>query len=52
MCVCQFGTMSDISWHRLVNVLIWSSVAQFVAQFGGCANLEYGQIISGTVWCM
>jgi len=47
--VCQFGVMSNHSWHRLVSALIWNIVAQFVAQFG-CANLEYGQIISGTVW--
>ena len=65
---CSFETMSDHSWHRLVSVLIWNRVVQFVvqfggyvnleygqiilAQFGGCANLEYGQIIFGTVWWM
>jgi hypothetical protein len=47
--VCQFGIMSNHSWHSLVSVLIWNSVAQFVAQFE-CVSLEYGQIISGTVW--
>ena len=27
-----------------------NTVTSFLAQFGLCANLEYGQIISGTVW--
>ena len=33
-------------------MLIWNSVAQFVAQCGWWASLEYGNIISGTVWWM
>jgi hypothetical protein len=35
-----------------VGVPVLKTVKSFLAQFGGCANLEYSQIISGTDWWM
>ena len=48
--VCQFGIASHISWHSLVGVPIWNSVAHFMAQFGIKSNHFWYSLVDVPNW--